>query len=144
FRPNPEFDCFEAITQLGVGEALVSTLGEKGIPSMVQRTLIRPPSSRLGPISDAERERLIAESPLAGQYDRMVDRESAYEILTARAEAKARSEEAQAEREASAEVPGRGRTRWTLPDFHRNDDDDDQDRYRSRQRSSRQTGSRRT
>jgi DNA helicase HerA-like ATPase len=54
FRPNPAFDCFEAITQLGVGEALVSTLGAKGVPSMVERTLIRPPSSRLGPDRDRD------------------------------------------------------------------------------------------
>ena len=57
FRPNPDFDCAKAITQLGIGEALVSTLEEKGIPSMVQRTLIRPPASRLGPITPQERQR---------------------------------------------------------------------------------------
>ncbi|MEP4752295.1 MAG: helicase HerA-like C-terminal domain-containing protein, partial [Nitratireductor sp.] len=81
FRPNPDFDCATAITQLGVGEALVSTLEAKGVPSMVQRTLIRPPASRLGPISEAEREKISAISPVAGQYDTPVDRESAFEIL---------------------------------------------------------------
>ena len=73
--------------QLGVGEALVSTLEPKGIPSIVQRTLIRPPSSRLGPITESERADLLAVSPVAAQYDRTVDRESAYEILTVKAEA---------------------------------------------------------
>ena len=63
FRPNPDFDCAKAITQLGVGEALVSTLEEKGIPSMVQRTLIRPPASRLGPITPQERQQVMAREP---------------------------------------------------------------------------------
>ena len=63
FRPNPEFDVGEAITELGVGEALVSTLGDGGVPSMVQRTLVRPPSSRLGPIRRAERATLIQREP---------------------------------------------------------------------------------
>ncbi|MAP17703.1 MAG: ATP-binding protein, partial [Aurantimonas sp.] len=66
FRPNPEFDCFEAITQLGVGEALVSTLDKKGVPSMVERTLIRPPAGRLGPVTEAERTQPMAKSPVAG------------------------------------------------------------------------------
>ncbi len=57
FRPNPDFDCATAITQLGTGEALVSTLSGKGVPSMVERTLIRPPSGRIGPLTDAERRR---------------------------------------------------------------------------------------
>jgi hypothetical protein len=85
FRPNPDFKTAEAITKLGTGEALVSTLQEKGIPSMVQRTLIRPPASRLGPISADERKKLIATSPVAGQYDQTVDRESAHEVLAKRA-----------------------------------------------------------
>jgi DNA helicase HerA-like ATPase len=85
FRPNPDFDCFKAITQLGTGEALVSTLEEKGIPSMVQRTLIRPPAGRLGAITPDERRRVMATSPVAGQYDKPLDRESAYEILQKRA-----------------------------------------------------------
>ena len=109
FRPNPEFDCFEAITQLGVGEALVSTLEEKGIPSVVQRTLIRPPSSRMGPISDSERQAAIQRSLVTGQYDKAVDRESAFEILQKRA-----AEAAQAVPEQDAEEKGTG---WTLPDF---------------------------
>ncbi len=103
FRPNPDFDCAKAITQLGTGEALVSTLEEKGAPSMVQRTLIRPPSSRLGPITADERRRLIAESPVAGQYDETVDRESAFEILQKKA--------------AEAQAPQESGSGWTLPDF---------------------------
>jgi DNA helicase HerA-like ATPase len=88
FRPNPAFSTAEVITQLGTGEALVSVLEDKGIPSMVGRTLIRPPSSRLGPILPDERARLIATSPVAGLYDTPIDRESAFEVLTARAKQK--------------------------------------------------------
>jgi DNA helicase HerA-like ATPase len=113
FRPNPDFDCATAITQLGTGEALVSTLQEKGAPSMVQRTLIRPPSSRLGPITEQERQKLINESPVAGQYDQTVDRESAFEMLQKKAEA---AQQAQAETERQDTGEGGG-GRWTLPDF---------------------------
>jgi DNA helicase HerA-like ATPase len=116
FRPNPDFDCADAITQLGTGEALVSTLAEKGVPSMVQRTLIRPPSSRLGPLTPDERRQVIAQSPVAGQYDTTVDRESAYEMLAKQAEAKARAEEDQRAREA-AQKEEAARGRWTLPDM---------------------------
>ena len=100
FRPNPDFDAMETITQLGVGEALVSTLAKKGVPSMVQRTLIRPPQSRLGPLTDREREQVIRDSPVAGLYDEVRDRESAYEILQRRAEEKAKAEEEQERLEA--------------------------------------------
>jgi len=81
FRPNPAFDTEEVISQLEVGEALVSTLDKKGIPSIVGRTLIRPPASRLGPAKLAERKAIIAESPFLGEYEDTIDRESAYEIL---------------------------------------------------------------
>ena len=84
FRANPAFDTAEAIQALGVGEALVSTLDEKGAPHVVARTLIRPPDSRLGPATDAERAAIIAASPVHGRYDTTVDRESAEEILAAR------------------------------------------------------------
>ena len=80
-----DFDCAKIITQLGVGEALVSTLGEKAVPSVVERTLIRPPSSRIGPITDAERRKVMDESPVSGQYDEAVDRESAFEMLQKKA-----------------------------------------------------------
>ncbi|BAN70020.1 helicase HerA-like domain-containing protein [endosymbiont of unidentified scaly snail isolate Monju] len=84
FRPNPAFDTFEAITRLGVGEALVSTLDEKGVPSVVERTLMAPPRSRIGPLSDAERSELRERSPLKGLYEQAIDRESAYERLRKR------------------------------------------------------------
>ena len=91
FRTNPELDTEEAITQLGIGEALVSTLEKKGEPSVVQSTLVRPPSSRMGPATDAERESVMNNSPVSGQYDKEIDRESAYEILKERAEKAAES-----------------------------------------------------
>src|SRR5690606_4885584 len=74
FRANPAFDTAETIQALGVGEALVSTLDEKGAPSVVARTLIRPPASRLGPATDAERAQVMAASPVRGVYDQVVDR----------------------------------------------------------------------
>jgi DNA helicase HerA-like ATPase len=83
-RPNPAFDTAEIIGTLGVGEALVSTLDAKGVPSIVERTLIAPPRSRAGAITPAERQTVMAASPLAGKYDQRVDRESAYERLTQR------------------------------------------------------------
>ena len=81
FRPNPGFDTFEAITQLGVGEALVSTLDAKGVPGMVERTLMAPPCSHIGPMDEGERAQLRERSPLRGIYEQSVDRESAYELL---------------------------------------------------------------
>jgi hypothetical protein len=84
-RPNPSFSTERAITELGVGEALVSLLDGNGTPSVTERALIVPPGSRLGPIEGAERARIIAASPVAGHYERAVDRESAYELLKARA-----------------------------------------------------------
>jgi DNA helicase HerA-like ATPase len=86
FRPNPAFATAEAITQLAVGEALVSTLERDGVPSMVQRVKIVPPRSRIGPITAEERSRVLASSPLAGKYDATINRESAYELLLARAQ----------------------------------------------------------
>jgi uncharacterized protein len=85
FRANPKLDVSEAITQLGVGEALVSTLQDKGAPSIVERTLIRPPCSRIGPATAEERQVVLSRSPIAGRYDQAVDRESAYEVLQSRA-----------------------------------------------------------
>lgn len=113
FRPNPDFDCAKAITQLGTGEALVSTLEAKGIPSVVQRTLIRPPASRLGPITPQERAKLIAESPVSGQYDQTVDRESAFEMLQKKAaDAQKAAEDARQQDQQSS-----GGSKWTLPGF---------------------------
>jgi len=85
FRDNHAIEEAEAIMQLGVGEALVSLLDAKGTPEVVDRTLIAPPSARVGPISPQERQAIISASPLAGKYDTMVDRESAFEMLQARA-----------------------------------------------------------
>ncbi|MGB5426314.1 MAG: helicase HerA-like C-terminal domain-containing protein [Gammaproteobacteria bacterium] len=92
FRENPAFDAADAIKELGVGEALVSTLGGKGIPGMVERTLIRPPASRLGPATRAERQAVMDESPFSGRYDQAVDRHSAYEMLKERADKAAQSQ----------------------------------------------------
>jgi DNA helicase HerA-like ATPase len=84
-RANPSFSAETAITELGVGEALVSFLDEKGRPHVVERAFVVPPGSRLGPVTDAERRALIASSNVAGVYDQVVDRESAYERLKGRA-----------------------------------------------------------
>jgi len=75
-----------AITELGVGEALVSFLDEKGIPTPVERTFICPPGSRIGPITDGERMDVVNTSNVAGFYEKSIDRESAYEVLKARTE----------------------------------------------------------
>jgi uncharacterized protein len=81
FRQNPSFKTETAITELAVGEALVSTLEGKGTPAMVERTFIKPPFGQVGPISDAERRKAMQASGLAGKYDTTIDRESAYEML---------------------------------------------------------------
>ena len=87
FRENPTFSAADAVQELAVGEALVSTLDGKGIPSVVDRVLIVPPTGRMGAISPQERAAVMARSPLKGLYDEAVDRESAYEILRERADA---------------------------------------------------------
>jgi uncharacterized protein len=92
FRANPDFNVEEAITQLGVGEALVSTLQQDGAPSMVDKTLIRPPASRIGAITADERAQIIASSPIGAIYDKELDRESAEEMLLKRAEAKTQAQ----------------------------------------------------
>ncbi len=88
FRPNPPLDVEQVITEVGVGEALVSFLDHKGIPSPVERALICPPSSRLRPLDFKERDKVRAGSIVGDCYDKEIDRESAYEQLTARAEKK--------------------------------------------------------
>ena len=105
FRQNPALDTATVITELGVGEALVSTLQDKGVPGVVQRCLVRPPCSRIGPISDEERATVRRRSPVGGLYDTAVNRESAYEILSVRAEqaaADAAAQQAQKDAEARA------------------------------------------
>ncbi len=89
FRQNPKLDSAQVIMEMGVGEALVSVLEGKGTPSIVERTMIRPPASRIGPVSDDERAELIRFSPIGKRYDAVIDRESAYEILKSKADAAA-------------------------------------------------------
>ncbi len=89
FRPNPALDTEAAITELGVGEALLSFLEQDGVPAMVDRALVAPPLSRIGPASESERAAVQAQSPLGGAYDKAVDRESAYEVLRGRPEEEA-------------------------------------------------------
>jgi DNA helicase HerA-like ATPase len=93
FRSNPSFKTEDVISDLGVGEALVSVMDEKGRPQIVGQTLIRPPASRLGPAIKSERDAVIAESPVLGDYDEALDRKSAYEILTAKRAALAKAQE---------------------------------------------------
>lgn len=86
FRANPRLNVAQVITELGVGEALVSTLGEGGIPGIVERVQIRPPSSRIGALTPDERQELIDRSAVGERYRQPIDRESAYEVLAAKAE----------------------------------------------------------
>ncbi len=104
FRENDAFESEDVITDLGVGEALVSTLDRKGVPTIVARTLIRPPSSRLGPATDVERKDVMANSPVQGKYDESVDRESAYEVLEKKEEAAAKEAERLAKEEERAKA----------------------------------------
>jgi DNA helicase HerA-like ATPase len=85
FRQNPKLDVEEAITQLGVGEALASFLDEKGTPGVVERIFVMPPGSQIGPITPEQRKAVIETSTVFGVYEKMVDRESAYEILKGKA-----------------------------------------------------------
>jgi DNA helicase HerA-like ATPase len=102
FRANPKLNVAKAITELEVGEALVSVLDEKGSPTVVERALIYPPQSRLAPLGPEERSKTIQGSALYGHYEKVVDRESAFEKL------KVRAEEKQAQAEAAAPARGRG------------------------------------
>ncbi|MCL2657777.1 MAG: DUF853 domain-containing protein [Betaproteobacteria bacterium] len=101
-RPNPAFDAAVAITELGVGEALISFLDEKGRPNIVERAFVAPPGSRIGPLSDAERKALIEGSLLFGHYEAMIDRESAYERLRGNSAAPSASAPSPAPQEQSA------------------------------------------
>ena len=102
YRENPRFDTEEAIREVGVGEAVTSFLQKKGVPGVVERTLIRPPSSQLGPITTTERAALMAGSAMGDKYQTRLDRDSAFEMLKARAD-KAAKEAAAAEEKAEAE-----------------------------------------
>ena len=108
YRENPRFSTEDAIREVGVGEAVTSMLQKKGVPGIVERTLIRPPSSQLGPLSKAERAQSLKDSDMAGKYDKPLDRHSAYEILQERtAKAAALAEEAEAKAEAAPEPMAR-------------------------------------
>jgi DNA helicase HerA-like ATPase len=100
FRTNPQLDTGTVITELGVGEALVSTLEDKGIPGIVERCLIRPPLSKIGPAEPEAVSSMRLRSPVGGRYDHRVDRESAYEVLARRAQ-KALEDTETAQREAA-------------------------------------------
>lgn len=105
-RDNPDLDEKTVITELGVGEALVSLLDEKGRPHIVERAFILPPQSKIGPIDAAQRKQLIGESPIAGHYEKAVDRESAYEMLKARAAEDLQQRTEEAGRPASGSAAG--------------------------------------
>ncbi|MEK7304323.1 MAG: helicase HerA-like domain-containing protein [Pseudomonadota bacterium] len=105
FRARNGFDVEAAITELGTGEALASVLDEKGSPTPVARILVRPPESRIGPLTDTERVEHLKRSPLTGRYDQALDRESAYELLNKRGEQAA----AAAEQQVAAKPVQRGR-----------------------------------
>ncbi|MDB2407049.1 DUF853 domain-containing protein [Jannaschia sp.] len=107
YRDNLRFDIEDAIREVGTGEAVTSMLDQKGRPGMAERTLIRPPASQLGPITEAERRAIIAASPVAGRYEASIDRESAFEMLAARAEAAAKAAEKAEAEEEEAEVADR-------------------------------------
>ena len=102
YRENPSFSTEDAIKEVGVGEAVTSMLQDKGVPGIVERTLIRPPSSQLGPLSAADRKKVMSTSDLSGKYDATLDRQSAYEILAKRASVAA--QEAAAAEEKSEEM----------------------------------------
>jgi len=86
FVPNPLFPTADRITTMGIGEALVSVMGDDGRPQPVQQTLIAPPEGRIGPISEVERTAVMQRSPIRGRYEAFTDRQSAYEMLKQRAE----------------------------------------------------------
>lgn len=98
FRPNPKFKTEDAITNLAIGEALVSTLESGGTPSITERSFIKPPESQIGAITSSERQIIINNSPLLGVYDKMVDRESAFEMLNRRKQQKTQQVEIQQEK----------------------------------------------
>lgn len=102
FRENPELDTVKTITELGVGEVLISCLDEKGVPTMVDRAFVVPPVSQIGPVTPEQRQAIIANSLIGNQYDQIVDRESAYEMLAVKNEQKAAA--AAAEEAEKAEI----------------------------------------
>jgi len=106
FRANPNLDVEKVFTEMGVGEALISTLQEKGIPAIVDRCLVRPPTSRIGPITDAERSEVRSRSPVGNRYDSPLDRESASEMLLKRAQDLAAAADDAKQKESSDSATG--------------------------------------
>ena len=104
FRENPAFKTADAIMELGTGEALVSFLDEKGAPSVVERAKILFPLSQIGAVTEGQRGQIINQSRLYGKYDKVVDRESAFEVLMEEAEAALKAEQEAAEAAAAAEA----------------------------------------
>ena len=107
FRPNPAIDVARAITELKVGEALVSLLHSDGSPSPVQRVLVKPPGSRVGTLSPQERSTFVTTDEIGSKYDELIDRDSAHEILAKRAEAAAQAEGAARQKAAAEELAAR-------------------------------------
>ncbi len=106
FRVNPKLDTETVITELGVGEVLISTLDDKGIPTIVDRAFVVPPVGHIGPITPEQRAELIANSLVAGVYENAIDRESAFEMLQVRSLAKQAEQQAAADAEAAAKAEG--------------------------------------
>jgi DNA helicase HerA-like ATPase len=115
YRDNPRFSTEEAIREVGTGEAVTSFLEAKGVPGMVERTLVRPPASQVGPILPAERAAILAASPMAGKYDQPIDRDSAFERLRARAEAAAQDAETAKANEAKLDEMFSNARRYEAP-----------------------------
>lgn len=111
YRPNPRFDIANAIRDAGVGEAITSFLEQKGEPGMAELTLIRPPAAGTGPIADGARQMLMLKSPVAGKYEKLIDSDSAHEMLERRAQAGAQA--AAAAQAPMAEDPKTTRTSKT-------------------------------
>ncbi len=107
-RANPAFDTVQVISELGVGEALISFLDEKGRPSVVERAFVLPPSSRMGPVNDAERKALIEKSVVAGVYEKTEDRESAFEKIKGRSAAGAADRQATSKQGAGSDPNSTG------------------------------------
>ncbi|MEM1306737.1 MAG: helicase HerA-like domain-containing protein, partial [Pseudomonadota bacterium] len=103
FRDNEDLDEIAAFTSMGTGEALVSFLEDKGVPSVVEQTLIRPPCAQIGPLTPEERTAVIGRSPFAGKYDEVVDRESAHEMVAKRQAERLEAEKKLQEEKASAD-----------------------------------------
>jgi len=102
FRENPGLDTEKVITELGVGEVLISTLDERGVPTIVDRAFVVPPVGHIGPITPEQRQQLIATSLVAGVYENAIDRESAYELLKVKTESRIAEQQQIAEMEAAA------------------------------------------